>query len=103
MFGGGSIEEELEGIPEGLPRGFVLRRFYRPGTQGTRPLPHAGLGVPLYVQFTSPIRRAADLICHYNVKVRLRLRFWFGAQEKRVRCLGPQVGQLLLKVTPYFC
>lgn len=35
-------------------------------------MPHAGLGVGLYVQSTSPIRRFTDLLCHYNLKAWLR-------------------------------
>jgi exoribonuclease R len=37
-----------------------------------RAMPHAGLGVGLYVQSTSPIRRFTDLLCHYNLKAWLR-------------------------------
>ena len=29
--------------------------------------PHAALGLPAYVQFTSPIRRYTDLLAHYQV------------------------------------
>lgn len=31
--------------------------------------PHAALGLPAYVQFTSPIRRYTDLLAHYQVPV----------------------------------
>lgn len=30
--------------------------------------PHAALGLPTYVQFTSPIRRYTDLLAHYQVR-----------------------------------
>lgn len=33
--------------------------------------PHAALGLPAYVQFTSPIRRYTDLLAHYQVCVHL--------------------------------
>lgn len=33
-----------------------------------RPLPHEGLRVTPYCHFTSPLRRAADLVCHINLE-----------------------------------
>ena len=33
-----------------------------------KPLPHSGLGLPVYTQMTSPIRRYADLIVHRQLK-----------------------------------
>lgn len=41
--------------------------FFDFGGQQTRALPHAGLGVPAYVQFTSPIRRFGDLVSGLNL------------------------------------
>ncbi|XP_002968392.2 ribonuclease II, chloroplastic/mitochondrial [Selaginella moellendorffii] len=38
----------------------------------TKPLQHSSLGLPGYVQFTSPIRRYSDLLAHYQVKAALR-------------------------------
>ena len=35
-------------------------------------LPHCGLGLPGYVQITSPIRRYTDLLAHWQIKVLLR-------------------------------
>ncbi|KAK2076306.1 hypothetical protein QBZ16_000830 [Prototheca wickerhamii] len=36
------------------------------------PVPHAGLGLPGYVQVTSPIRRYGDLLAHWQLKAALR-------------------------------
>ena len=36
---------------------------------------HFGLGLPKYGHFTSPIRRAADLLAHYNLKLQRDNRF----------------------------
>ena len=65
-------EDELVGIDEPLLRDYALRRFM-PRTQTTvEPASHAGLGLPAYVQATSPIRRYADLLTHYQIKAHLR-------------------------------
>lgn len=63
-------EEELEGVPEGYCREVMLRgRMVRSLTSTHAPSPHAGLGLPAYVQFTSPIRRYGDLLAHWQIKV----------------------------------
>ena len=41
-------------------------------TQGITQRPHHSLGLDAYVQFTSPIRRYADLLAHYQIKSFLR-------------------------------
>ncbi|GAB6043135.1 ribonuclease catalytic domain-containing protein [Endothiovibrio diazotrophicus] len=65
-------EDELVGIDDPLLRDYALRRFM-PRTQTTvEPSPHAGLGLPAYVQATSPIRRYADLLTHFQLKAHLR-------------------------------
>jgi exoribonuclease-2 len=35
-------------------------------------MPHGGLGLDLYVQATSPVRRYADLAVHHQIKAHLR-------------------------------
>jgi exoribonuclease II len=47
---------------------FALRRTMQPGQQGTTPGPHAGLGLPVYVQVTSPLRRYLDLVAHQQLR-----------------------------------
>lgn len=37
-----------------------------------RPLRHAGLGLDMYMQVTSPLRRSVDLVAHFQIKARLR-------------------------------
>ena len=64
-------EEELEGVPYGPCRDVMLRsRMVRSSSSTDEPLPHAGLGLPAYVQFTSPIRRYGDMLAHWQIKVR---------------------------------
>ena len=38
-------------------------------TTFAQPQPHASLGLPAYLQFTSPIRRYGDLLSHFQMKV----------------------------------
>lgn len=49
-----------------------LRRRMSPSEAGTAPRPHAGLGLPAYVQATSPIRRFADLLVQSQIVRHLR-------------------------------
>lgn len=65
-------EAELEGVPEGPCRAVLLRSRMVRGVATTHDaLPHAGLGLPAYVQVTSPIRRYSDLLAHWQLKARL--------------------------------
>ena len=61
--------ERLEALPTGLCRAIALRGcMTRSVVSVTNPQPHAALGLPAYVQFTSPIRRYSDLLAHYQVR-----------------------------------
>ncbi len=44
-----------------------IMRQMRPGRLTTIPLPHAGLGVDIYTQLSSPIRRYADLVLQRQI------------------------------------
>ena len=46
----------------------VLRRTLGPALYTVHPSQHFGLAAPLYLHFTSPIRRYADLLVHRTVK-----------------------------------
>ena len=63
--------EELELIPDGPARDAAIKRCLSRGVQGTRPMPHFSLGLPAYVQATSPIRRYADLVAHRQILARI--------------------------------
>ena len=65
------FDEEVLAMPEGLPRFFAIRRKMKRGAITTDPQPHFGLGLEMYVQATSPIRRYSDLIAQRQVKAHL--------------------------------
>lgn len=60
--------EEVLSVPEGLAREFALVRKLKPGDVSTEPAPHFGLGLAVYVQGSSPIRRYSDLVCQRQLK-----------------------------------
>ncbi|KAI5682407.1 hypothetical protein M9H77_03635 [Catharanthus roseus] len=60
-------------LPEGPVRSFAIVKIMRAAEMDFRkPIRHGVLGLPGYVQFTSPIRRYMDLLAHYQVKAFLR-------------------------------
>lgn len=62
----------LEDAPGGMAGQFALRRTFQRSQAATTPSPHAGLGLPLYVQATSPLRRYLDLVAHQQLRAFLR-------------------------------
>jgi exoribonuclease-2 len=50
----------------------AARRTLKRTEIGLTPGPHAGLGLPAYVQVTSPLRRYQDLACHRQIRAALR-------------------------------
>lgn len=55
-------QADLEALPEGAVRFAAIKRCLSRGLMGSRPAPHFSLGLPAYVQATSPIRRYGDLV-----------------------------------------
>jgi len=51
---------------------FALRRALQPSTYTGVAGPHAGLGLELYAQVTSPLRRYLDLVAHQQLRAYLR-------------------------------
>lgn len=58
--------------PYSMSAMFALRRAMRPSQQRSAPSPHAGLGMDVYVQATSPLRRYLDLVVHQQLRAFLR-------------------------------
>lgn len=65
-------EEELLQLPAGPVRSCAVRSCMARSETGILPTRHAGLGLDTYTQVTSPIRRYADLLAHYQLKAHLR-------------------------------
>jgi exoribonuclease-2 len=65
-------EEELLQLPAGSVRACAMRRCMPRSEIGIMPARHAGLGLNLYTQATSPIRRYSDLLTHFQLKAHLR-------------------------------
>ncbi|KAH0465274.1 hypothetical protein IEQ34_005377 [Dendrobium chrysotoxum] len=60
-------------LPEGPVRSSAYVRIMRAAEMDfKKPIRHGILGIPGYVQFTSPIRRYIDLLAHYQIKSFLR-------------------------------
>lgn len=54
--------------PSALSIQYQRRRGMRASITGTEALSHRGLGLPLYSQVTSPLRRYQDLLAHYQIR-----------------------------------
>ncbi len=59
-------------LPGGIAGMFGLRRLMRPSRRLATPNPHHGLGLPAYVQVTSPLRRYLDLVAHQQLRAHVR-------------------------------
>ena len=68
-FGYIGQEAEIQGkIPDGLAGSWQLRRCMRPRVLSTKPGHHRGLGLDIYSQVTSPLRRYTDLLAHMQIR-----------------------------------
>ena len=70
-------QEALDALPNDLIRAYTMRRCMMPAASSMTPGLHAGLGLDRYTQATSPLRRYADLICHYQLEA------WFAQGAPR--------------------
>jgi exoribonuclease-2 len=58
-------------LPEGLAGMYALRRLMKKGQLKSLPARHAGIGLDMYSQVTSPLRRYQDLIVHQQLRAYL--------------------------------
>ncbi len=65
-------DEELLMLPAGPVRACAMRRCMPRSEMSITPARHAGLGLEMYTQATSPIRRYSDLLTHFQLKAHLR-------------------------------
>jgi exoribonuclease-2 len=70
------ISQEPGDLPRdilpGMAGSYQLRRCMRPRTLSTKPGRHWGLGLDVYTQVTSPLRRYTDLLAHLQIRALLR-------------------------------
>ena len=85
-------DEELLSLPPGPVRECAVRRCMPRSEVGITPSRHASLGLDLYSQATSPIRRYTDLITHFQIKAYLR--------GGPLPFSGEQVQEILYSVMP---
>ena len=66
------VSQEAPEIPSDIPTGmagqFRLRRCMRRRNVGITPATHSGLGISMYSQVTSPLRRYSDLVAHEQLR-----------------------------------
>jgi ribonuclease R len=67
-----AFDAQIEGAPSEPAIRSVLLRSLGPARYQVRPAAHFGLAAPLYLHFTSPLRRYADLEVHRTVRAYLR-------------------------------
>lgn len=63
---------ETEIALQGAAGMWAIRKTMQRGRQQTSPAAHAGLGLDVYVQATSPLRRYPDLVVHQQLRAFLR-------------------------------
>ena len=70
------VTQEMGDMPDdifpGLAGAYQLRRCMRTRTMSVRPGLHGGLGLEIYTQVTSPLRRHGDLLAHIQIRAFLR-------------------------------
>jgi exoribonuclease-2 len=79
------VSQEEPNLPGDLPDGIAgewrKRRSMRSRKVGTIPADHAGLGIGMYSQVTSPLRRYGDLIAHQQLHLFLDGKPFMKADE----------------------
>ncbi len=77
----------------------VVQKTLGPARYTAHPAPHFGLGAPLYLHFTSPIRRYADLVVHRIIKRHLRGERDQEAEDPGLEALGADLNELAFRAS----
>ncbi len=75
----------------------VVQKTLGPARYTVFPASHFGLGAPLYLHFTSPIRRYADLVVHRIVKRHLRGARDQEAEDPTLEALATDLNELAFR------
>lgn len=72
---------QIPALPEGLAGMYALRRCMKRGQLNCAPARHSGIGLDMYSQATSPLRRYQDLLVHQQLRAHIRGRDVLSAQD----------------------
>jgi len=72
---------EIPALPNGLAGMYALRRLMKRGQLKSLPARHSGMGLDMYTQVTSPIRRYQDLIVHQQLRAYISGHSLLSAEE----------------------
>ncbi|GMO18536.1 MAG: ribonuclease catalytic domain-containing protein [Termitinemataceae bacterium] len=88
------ISQQIEALPKevlpGLAGYYQLRRCMRPRVLSVKPGFHEGLGLDIYTQGTSPLRRYTDLLVHQQINSVLRGENVLGEEELLMRLVAAE-------------
>ncbi|MCL2557867.1 MAG: RNB domain-containing ribonuclease [Treponema sp.] len=83
------VAQETGDLPaerlEGMAGSFQLRKCMRPRALSSKPGLHSGLGLDIYTQVTSPLRRYTDLLSHIQIRAALKGEAVLGPDELAAR------------------
>jgi exoribonuclease-2 len=92
------VSQDASELPKKLLPGFAgsyqLRRCMRPRALSTKPADHFGLGLAVYTQVTSPLRRYTDLLAHQQIRLFLRGEHPLSEEEVLMRLAASEAAAL---------
>ena len=88
-----AFDAQIEGAPSEEALRSVLRGVLGPARYTVHPSMHFGLAAPLYLHFTSPIRRYADLAVHRLVKAYLHGTRSWTVDDPKVEALSVHINE----------
>ncbi len=88
-----AFDAQISGMPSEPALRSVLRRTLGIARYTVHASPHFGLAAPLYLHFTSPIRRYADLAVHRVIKRYLHGQRDFDPRDPGIEALGQHVNE----------
>lgn len=86
-----AFDRQISGAKAEAALRSVLRRSLGPSRYTVKPGPHFGLAAPLYLHFTSPIRRYADLAVHRLIKAYLHGKRDFVHEDPEIEKLSQHI------------
>jgi exoribonuclease-2 len=90
------VSQEAGDLPKarlpGLAGAYQLRRSMRPRVLSVKPGVHWGLGLDMYTQVTSPLRRYTDLLAHQQIRSFLKGSPLLSEEEILLRMAAAEAG-----------